>query len=316
MENFITPINTNICQGPGTIFSNGGGNNSGGGGTTYQFVTLGQDGAAVLAGVIGNIVQFKRVKQGNNIVLTPEANDVLFDVNDIAFDSSAPVKRAIPGLQGISLNGTGVLDTLQKLLYPTLPPNISVGLNSSIFEYGDNSPLTASWNVVKTDENILTISVNGQSQGVTGGNQSGTVPVTKTGSNDVTVPMNVTTATQTVSAGATSRVSRKIRVGGNTKDGFNTVLTDADLNGLQGIFSSTYKLSQTQFIINTSNYLVICIPVALGTNPTFKINGFVNNAFSLARTNAPFVNNFGFNDNVNVWVSNSFATGTILLEIV
>jgi hypothetical protein len=316
MENFITPVNTNICQGSGTIFSNNNGGGSSAGGTTYEFVNLGQDGAVILAGAIGNIVQFKRVKQGKNIVLTPEANDVLFDVNDLAFDSTAPIKRAIPGLQGISLNGQGVIDTLNKLLYPTLPPTIGVGLNFSVFEYGDNSSLVAGWQVTRTDEPIVTISVNGQSQGVTGNSQSGTIPITKTGLTNVTVPMNVTTATQTVSSGATASVSRKIRVGGSTKDGFVSVLTDADLNGLQGIYSSTAKLPQTQLVINSANYLVICIPVALGTTPTFKINGFVNNAFSLARTNQSFVNNFGFNDNVNVWVSNSFATGPILLEIV
>lgn len=309
------PINVNICQGDGTIFSNP----SGGGGSSSDltFVNLGQDGARVLVARINDAVQYRRLRQGANIQLIENGDHILFNVNDLAFDSSLPIKRVVPGMQGVVLGKTTILDAIKELFYPILPPTLGLNLSIGTFEYGDANQLTANWSVTRTDENILTISVNNTSiGGVTGNSQNGALLVSKNGLVNVVVPMQATTATKSVNASATAVVARKLRFGSSVKDGAILPLLDSDINGLLGQFSGTYKLSPTNVIIGTSQYLVIAIPASLlGVNvPVFKINGFVNNAFTLRRSNS-FTNSFGYAEATNVYVSNAFATGSLTLEI-
>jgi hypothetical protein len=310
------PFNTNLCQGEGTIFSNPTG--QGDQGDNLTFVNLGTDGARVLVARIGDVVQFRRARQGNNIKLTENPDHILFDVNDLAFDATAPIKRAVAGLQGVTLNATTVIAALQALLYPTLPPVLSLGLSTTIFEYGNTNAFVANWSVTRTDENILTISVNGQSVApVTGNSQSGATNIANPGNANVVVPMQVTTAGNSVNTSATAVVSRKIRFGATTKDGTVQQILDADINGVNNRpFASTYKMAPTTFVNPAGSYLLIAIPDALlnGAIPIFKVGGFVNNAFTKVRDNA-FVNTFGFSDNTSVWVSNSLAVGSITLEI-
>lgn len=315
MSTFRHPVNISICSQPGTIFSTSSG--SGGGGSTLVLNNLSIAGAMVYAQTINNNGQFRVLTQGKNIILTQRVNDILFDVNDIAQDFTAPVKRAIPGLQGVSLNANSVLQVLNAILYPTLPPVISLVLNTLQFEFGDNTPLLAGWFVTRTDEPILTINVNNNAQIPTGNTQGSSVSVNKNGLTDVFVPMQVTTALNNVNTSQTAKVFRKLRFGPSNKDGIIAQILDADVNGLIGVFATTYKLPVTLLTIGISQYLIIEIPVGLlnGATPQFKINGFLNNAFSLVRTNSSFTNSFGFAEAVNVYASNSFFTGPIQLEI-
>lgn len=310
---FNKPINVAICKGDGTIFSS---NNNGGGSSSLSFVNIGTTGARIFISRINDTIQFYRTLQGNNVKITEQADGVRWDVDDLLFDSSAPIKRAIPGLQGIILNKSTVLATIQELLYPILPPTISLSLSPTQFEIGDTSNIVANYNVTRVDEEIASISVNNQSiTPITGQSQAGAVNVSKTGLVNVTVPMQVTTATKTVNTSSTASVFRKIRIGGSSKNGINpTPITDADINILTGYFSSTPILSPKSLTL-TNQYLVITIPTALGGIPTFKINGFVNNAFNKVRNDA-FVNSFGYSDLTGVWVSTTPITGLIQLEIV
>lgn len=312
------PVNVLICKSDGTIFSAGSGS-GGGGGTTYSFVNLGPIGARVLAGVIANNVQFRKLIQGTNVTLTENPNDITLAVNDLAFDSTAAVKRPIPGLQGVSLGKTGILATLQELLYPVISPIVSLSLSITQFEYGDNSNIIASWGVTRTDEPILTIQVGVNSiAGVTGNTQNGTQAITKDGTSPVNVLLVATTATRNANVSRTAAASRKIRVGASNKNGTTASMLDSDLNALSGFYSSSKSLTPQTIIIGESQYLVIEIPTLFtgGNTPIFKINGFVNNAFTKVRSNNTFVNSFGFADLVDVFVSNAFSTGTITVEIV
>lgn len=308
-----TPINISICKSDGTIFSTP---NSGGSGTSnLTFSNLGVNGARIYAQTIANNVQFRRVTQGNNVVITERTNDLVWDVNDLKFDSSAPIKRAISGLQGIVLNKQGILSTLQELLYPIIPPVVTINTILAQFELGDNTNLITNWSVARTDEQIVSITIGGISQTVTGNSQSGTFNQPKTGLVNISIIAQAVTATSITSATTSSIASRKLRFGTTNKDGLIAQILDSDINGLQSVFSSTPTLPSTALIVGVGQYLIISIPVALGSTPVFKVNGFVNNAFNLVRTNSAFINSFGFSDPVNVWVSQSFSTGSILLEI-
>lgn len=310
------PFNTSICQGDGTIFSSPSGGSSGGG-TDLEFINLSENGAKVFLNRINDVVQFRPLRQGNNVQIVENPDHLLFNVNDLAFDSSTPIKRNVSGLLGITLGKTTILDTIRELLYPILPPTLSLGLSVGTFEYGDATNFTANWGVTRTDENILTISVNNVSiGGITGNTQNGNATITKNGLGNVNVPMQATTATRSASTSATAVVARKLRFGPSSKNGGSQALLDSDINNLTGQFSGSYKLSPTTVVIGVSQYLVIAIPASLlGANiPTFRINGFVNNAFNLARSNS-FTNSFGYAENTNVYVSNAFATGNLTLEI-
>jgi len=320
------PVNVHICQGKGTIFSTSSGEGGGSTPSDLTFSNLGSTGAAVYAGTIDNNVQFRRLIQGVNARIVEQTNGIEFNVDDLKFDSTSPIKRAIPGLQGVVLGKQSILQAIQELLYPIVAPNISLSTVPTIFEIGDSSQIVANFNVIRTDEVILTISVAGQSITPNGSNQAGSVNITKNGQSDVIVNMQVTTATKSATTSQTVKVSRKIRLGFSSKDGTIAMLTDNDLNSLigltnsdgtpaNGVFNSTGKLDQITLVGGQNQYLVICIPNVLNSTPLFRINGFLNNAFTKVRNNAPFTNTFGYSDNCSVWVSNSYITGTILFEI-
>lgn len=310
------PVNINICSTEGTIFS-GAPSGGGSGSSPLTFLNLGTGGARVYAQTVGNNVQLRRLLQGKNTVLSESAVGIQYDVNDLAFDSTAPVKRAIPGLQGISLGKASILDTLNALLYPTLPPQATLTLIPSQFEFGDANPISANWAATKNDNPIVAISVNSiPITPITGNTQSGTALITKNGTVSVTIPMSVSDSGSTANASAISSVGRKIRIGPSVKDGIIAQLLDSDINGLSGAFATTYTLTPTPFTIPANNYLIIAIPTILlaGKTPVFKINGFINNAFTIVRNNN-FVNTFGFSEPFTIWASNQFSTGTIQLEI-
>lgn len=309
------PVNVLVCKTDGTIFSGntGGG---GGGGTALTFANLGATGARVFAQVIANNVQFRRLTNGNNVVITERANDILVDVNDLLFDSTPAVKRAIPGLQGVSLGKQGILSTLQELLYPIIAPLVSLSLNISQFEFGDVTSIQASWAVTRTDEAIVTIQVGPVSETVTGNTQSGVQAISNPATGALTVILVATTATRSANTSRSATPGRKIRIGPTTKDGTVTVITDLDINNLNGFFSPSRALAPQTIVIGTSEYLAIEIPTVFGGTPIFKINGFVNNAFTKVRSGVNFTNNFGFTEAVDLYVSNAFSTGTITVEIV
>lgn len=316
MSTIREPINTSICTTAGTIFSSNGG--GGGTGPTYTFSNIGGAIAFYAQNILNNI-QFRTLAAGasGNVKLNQGTSVNTIDVPDLAFNSVPAVKRAIPGLQGVVLGQSGILATLQALLYPTLPPTVGISLNQSQFEYGDSSPLTANWNVNKTDEVIQSINVNGLAQTPTGNNQSGSLPISKTGLASITVPIQATTATQSANGSATATVGHKIRFGGTLKDGIVNQILDSDINALTSVFANAYQLPVTSIPIASNSYLIIEIPISLleSNTPQFRVNGFLNNAFALVRAASNFTNSFGYTEIVNVYVSNSFATGTIQLEI-
>lgn len=312
---FNQPVNINICKAPGTIFSVP----SGGGGTgaVYSFFNIGTIGAGVLASVINNQVNFYRLLNGINSTAIQGASGIVIDTPDLAFDTTKPSTSPITGLGGVTLNGQTVLQALTALLYPIRNPGASISVVPSIFEYGDNTNLNASWAATQTDEPITSITVNGASQIVTGNTQNGSLAISKTGLVSVSVPINVATATKTSNAFANANVSRMIRYGTTTKDGIINTIVDSDIQALSSFFFSLgNSIPSLQLQVQINQYIIIEIPVAFGNNWIFKVNGFVNNAFNLVRNNQPFVNSFGYSDIVNVWISQSFATGNILLDLV
>jgi hypothetical protein len=309
------PVNINICSTSGTIFSSpsGGG---GGGGSATVLSNIG-NGNNVFAQAIGNVAQLRSLLQGNNIVLTQSAATIEFDVNDLAFDADTPITRNIPGLYGVNLNASSVLAALKALLYPTVPPSASMTPIPTEFEYGDTTPIIIDYVATQGANPILTISVNSVPiTPVNGGNQSGSVSVAKSGLANVIVPMQVADNAGNVgNASITVPVGRKIRVGSSAKDGIIVSILDADINSLTGYYSSVPQLPETPVTL-ASQYLVITIPDSVLSTyvPTFTINGFVTNAFTLVRNNA-FVNTFGYSEPTSVWVSNTILTGTFELEI-
>lgn len=285
-----------------------------------SFTNLGSVGARVYKGTVSNVVQFRRILQGNNIAITEEANDIKLDVNDLLFSSTNPITRNTPGMLGVVLGKTTVLDTLHELLYPVTAPILSLTLAQSTTEYGDTSNVQVNWGVVKTSETILTIVIawnsgSGSPGTVTGNSQSGVLFINKEALVNTVVTLTVTTATQTVNISGTVTIGRKIRYGQTVKDGTIAPILDADITALSGAFETTATLSPRIITVDASKYLIFAIPASLGATPTFKVNGLVNNAFTLVRSSS-YTNSFGYAEATNVWVSNSFATGTLQIEIV
>lgn len=309
------PVNINICNTSGTIFSSSSGGGEGGGSATI-LANIG-NGSQVYAQAIGNVAQLRTLLQGNNTVLIQTATTIKFDVNDLVFNATAPIKRNVPGLLGVNLNASSVLAAIQALLYPVISPSASLSSTPPEFEYGDSSNLVVGYTATQGDNPILSISVNSLPiTPVTGTTQSGSVNVSKSGSASVTIPMQVADNAGNVgNASLTVPVGRKIRIGPCANDGVIVPITDTNVNALTGYYSTVPQLSQ-QFVTLASQYLVIAIPDSLLGSyvPTFKVNGFVTNAFTLVRNNA-FVNSFGYSEPTSIWASNTILTGTFTLEI-
>lgn len=314
----IRPVNIFICTAGGTIFSSSG--SGGGGGQNLIFMNIGP-GVGVWAQVVGNTVQFKSLVNGHNVTIIDNGDNISLAVEDLLFDSTAAIKRQVIGLQGVTLGKTTIKQTLQALLYPTLPPVLALtqtGLPTNLtFEYGDNGTITANWTVTRTDEPITAITVGGISQTVTGNTQSGSQVITKTGLANVTVSLVAATATQSVNTSFTALVSKRLRFGSTPKDGLIAPILDADINNAPNSFFTANRTTAglPRFAgIAASNYLYIEFPTAFGT-PIFRINGVINNAFTKVRAASAYVNPFGYSDTVDVWVSQQFSTGQTMLEI-
>jgi hypothetical protein len=80
---------------------------------------------------------------------------------------------------------------------------------------------------------------------------------------------------------------------------------------------STSKDKTYTGINGSGQYLIFAWPssVSGALTPTFTVNGLPNTAFTRVRTASPFVNQFGFTTNYEVWVSNTLQNSPLNIVI-
>lgn len=225
--------------------------------------------------------------------------------------------------------------------------------NSNIYvsgggrEYGAPLTVNLSWSSVKNSNSITSIIVDGFSQIPNGNSQSGTqstsgtysispgVSQTNTFNMSVGDGISVTNASTTL-----TWMNRRywgfvdLSVIGNPDLTLNpglsssvaAVVTDIVLLSLTGANAnsqafgnelSTTKSKTYTGINGAGKHLVFAWPSSVSSpyTPTFTVNGLPNTAFTKIRSNSPFVNQYGFTTNYEVWVSNTLQNSPLNIVI-
>jgi hypothetical protein len=234
-------------------------------------------------------------------------------------------------------------------LTSTLPyyNNSGVYVSSGGREYGAPLSVNLSWSVIKNSNPITSIIVAGFTQVPNGNSQSGsqvtfgTHSVSPGVSQTNTFNMSVSDGISTTNASTTLTWMNRRYWGsvdlsgiGNPDLTLNPGLSSSvaafvtngvilSLNGANansqafGNELSTTKSKTYVGINGAGKHLVFAWPsnVSNPYTPTFTVNGLPNTAFTRIRSNSPFVNQYGFTTNYEVWVSNTLQNSPLNIVI-
>lgn len=232
------------------------------------------------------------------------------------------------------------------LLYPYVAPGASLGSLSNR-EYGAPLAVNLSWSAVKNSNSITSITVDGFAQIPTGNSQAGIQATTGTHSvspgvsQTNTFNMSVGDGTSVTNTNTSLTWMNKRYWGfvdlsgiGNPDLTLNpglsssvaAVVTDIVLLALTGANAnsqafgnelSTTKSKTYTGINGAGKHLVFAWPSSVSSpyTPTFTVNGLPNTAFTKIRSNSPFVNQYGFTTNYEVWVSNTLQNSPLNIVI-
>lgn len=264
------------------------------------------------------------------------------------YQNSNPTPITIGGIPAGSTFSTP--KTMQEmwdmLLYPYVSPGASLGPLPNR-EYGAPLSVNLSWSVVKNSNSITSIIVDGFAQVPTGNSQTGIQATTGTHSvspgvsetnifnMSVSDGISVTNASTSLTwmnrrywgsvdlssignPDLTSNPSLSSLVAAFVTDGVLLSLTGANANSQAfGSELSTTK-NKTYIGINGSGkHLIFAWPSGVSNpyTPIFTVNGLPNTAFTRIRSNSPFVNQYGFTTNYEVWVSNTLQNSPLNIVI-
>jgi hypothetical protein len=230
-------------------------------------------------------------------------------------------------------------DMWNQLLYPYIPSGVNI-TGGNIREFGSSNAVTLLWNVTKNSEDIQSIIVNGVPEAGSPftTNQSGFQNTFATQDVNTTFTITSNDGTQTVSANTTvtwrnkrywGRVNLSSLGNPNLTTNPGAVssiipsLNDSVILGLNGAgvgsgSELSTSISKTYNGINGGgDYLVFVWPSSFGNSqtPQFSVNGLPNTAFTRIRNNSPFVNQWGYTTNYEVWISNTLQNSPLNIII-
>lgn len=270
------------------------------------------------------------------------------------FQNANPTPVTVGGIPAGSTFGvpTDMQTMWNLLLYPYVAPGASLGALSSR-EYGAPLSVNLSWSAVRNSNAITSIIVGGFSQIPTGNSQTGVQATTGTHSispgpsQTNTFNMSVGDGTSTTNTSTTLTWMNRIYWGyidlsgiGNPDLTLNPGLSSSvaavidmtstptntltSLNGagvgsggMGGDGLSTSKNKTYSGINGGGRHLIFAWPsnVSGANSPTFTVNGLPNTAFTRVKSNSPFVNQHGFTNNYEVWVSNTLQNSPLNIVI-
>jgi hypothetical protein len=243
----------------------------------------------------------------------------------VTYTNANPTPLTIGGIPaGSTFSNKTMTEMWNALLYPYIQPSASLtvsGVNPR--EFGASNSVTLNWSVTKGSRNITGITLcsnRPDTQPITPNNntvQSGTKLTTADSNQTTDFYMLFTDTTPTVPtipkyAIATVLWSSAVYWGKWTtfSPPMNTFGADggkpswADGAGVgSGKKISGSKAADYSGINGAGQYLVFAWPTAYG-EPLFKVNGFINNAFTKVFT-GNYSNGWSYTRSYDVWVSNT-----------
>lgn len=232
------------------------------------------------------------------------------------------------------------------LLYPYVAPGAYLAPIPNR-EYGSSLTVNLSWSVVKNSNNITSIIVDGFPQTPTGNSQSGIQVTTGTHSvspgvsetnifnMSVSDGISITNASTTLtwmnrrywgSVDLSSIGNPDLTINPGLSSLVAAFVTDAVILSLNGANANSQAFgselsttkNKTYIGINGSGkHLVFAWPSSVSNpyTPIFTVNGITSTAFTRIRTNSPFVNQYGFTTNYEVWISNTLQNSSLNIVI-
>jgi hypothetical protein len=247
--------------------------------------------------------------------------------------------------QGTSYSNEQVINVLTQLLKPHVGPVIDFTLSgSNVREFRSSSlPISVTFSVFKRNLNISSIVIDGLAF-TTGfpwtSNVSGTVNrpgyhPSLPGSEYVQI-FSFTASDGIKTTNATSSITWQNQVYWGTislssignpnltiNPGSYSMVASQIPSSYTGVFSTlNKKLSNTKngdynSVGSTGNYIMFAWPSSVigSTTPTFRVNGVVSTAFTLLKTSSNFQNQFLFDDDYEVWITNTVQNSPIDINI-
>jgi hypothetical protein len=269
------------------------------------------------------------------------------------FQNSNPTIISVGGIpSGSSFNVPVDMQTIwNQLLYPYIPQTNSLSISGqSTREYGNpnglsSGSITLNWGVIRNSNSIISINVDSQSFTATGNTQNGTKLSTGTHSWNTSLPSQINTFTMSSSDGTTNistpvnltwmnkiywgRINLSsignpnLSINPNLSSQVATLCTDNAIINLTGAGVgsgsqlSTSKNATYNGIDANGWYLIFAWPSSVSGAfiPSFTVNGMPNNSFTRVRTLSPFVNQYGFTTNYEVWISNILQNSALNIVI-
>jgi len=247
------------------------------------------------------------------------------------FQNDDPVPVTVGGIDaGTTFPTPTDMQTMwDLLLYPYIGPSANLSSSSSTRQYGDSLGLTLNWSATKNSNDITSIVVDSStifgapfttSQSGTQlatGTHSVTPGASETNSYSMTVDDGTSTDTDTHTLTWRNNIywgtvdlssigNPNLTTDPSQANTVASICTDSVIKSNNKQLSSS-KSKTYNGINGAGDYLLFAWPsnVSGATSPQFTVNGLPNTAFTRVRTNSSFVNEFGFTDEYEVWVSNT-----------
>lgn len=227
------------------------------------------------------------------------------DGGDSAFNGQREITRNTPGIKDFDPDTQTVIDFLEAVFYPPVAPVCNLTVDDPIREVGYSTDYTLHWSVEKKNNVITGIIVDGHTEVPTGdsqsGTESGTVPFSI---GSYTKTMHATDGTLASDANVTIDYLSRMFWGTTTKNGTTDPILDADILALDGSELRADFIKSFTNLGGGDTRLIFAIPTEFG-DPQFKVNGFINTAFSKVRASSDFVNALGATISMDVWISDN-----------
>jgi hypothetical protein len=257
------------------------------------------------------------------------------------FQNSDPMLISVGGFATGSTfpTSTTMQDMWNQLLYPYIPPGVNI-TGGNIREFGSNPAVTLNWSVIKKSEDIQSIIVNGlpQSGAPFTTNQSGFQNTFATPNVNTTFTITVNDGTQIVNdtttvtwqnkrywgrVNLTSLGNPNLTINPGAVSSIIPLLNNSVIQGLNGAGVGSGNELSTDInktytgIDGAGQYLVFAWPSSFTNSqtPQFIVNGQINTAFIRIRNNSPFVNQWGYTTNYEVWISNTLQNSPLNIII-
>jgi hypothetical protein len=257
------------------------------------------------------------------------------------FQNTDPVPITIGGISAGTTfpTPTTMQDMWNQLLYPYIPPGVSI-TGGDVREFGSLNAITLNWSVIKNSEDIQSIIVNGVPEpgAPFTTNQSGFQNTFATQNINTTFILSANDGTQTVNSSTTvtwqnrrywgsvdltSLGNPNLTTSSASVSSIITLITDSVILGLDG--AGVGSGNELSTVINKTyngingdgDYLIFAWPSSFSNsqNPQFNVNGLPNTAFTRIRNNSPFVNQWGYITDYEVWISNTLQNSPLNIII-